>query len=113
MKNRSAKTRGRRVRDAVISIRLPVESRAGVAHWAAAQPDKPGLSEAIRRLVDIGLRQDMPAQQRTKKSKARASRMAQQAIDGMSDRSATANQRATRRRRLTHGPKEFRALRAD
>jgi hypothetical protein len=30
--------------------------RNSIEKWAKAQPDKPKLSEAIRRLVEIGLR---------------------------------------------------------
>ena len=29
--------------------------RAAIVHWAEAQPDGPSLSEAIRRLVELGL----------------------------------------------------------
>jgi hypothetical protein len=34
---------------------MPVQSRLAVEAWAEQQEDKPSLSEAIRRLVDIGL----------------------------------------------------------
>ena len=42
--------------DPVTAIRLSKEMRAAVDAWAAAQDDEPGRSEAIRRLVEIGLR---------------------------------------------------------
>jgi hypothetical protein len=42
--------------DPVTAIRLSKELRATVDKWAAKQEDKPGRSEAIRRLVEIGLR---------------------------------------------------------
>jgi hypothetical protein len=42
--------------DPVTAIRLSKEMRAAVDAWAAAQVDEPGRSEAIRRLVEIGLR---------------------------------------------------------
>jgi hypothetical protein len=42
------------------TLRLTDEFIAKVDSWAAAQEDKPGRSEAIRRLVDIGLKGDKP-----------------------------------------------------
>jgi 2-iminoacetate synthase ThiH len=37
------------------AFRIPVETIAAIEAWAAQQPDKPSRSEALRRLVDIGL----------------------------------------------------------
>jgi hypothetical protein len=42
--------------DPVTAIRLSKEMRAAVDAWAAAQDDEPGRSEAIRRLVELGLK---------------------------------------------------------
>ena len=42
--------------DPVTAIRLSAELRANVDAWAAAQEDEPGRSEAIRRLVELGLK---------------------------------------------------------
>jgi hypothetical protein len=42
--------------DPVRAIRLSDEFLAEVDDWAAKQEDEPGRSEAIRRLVDIGLK---------------------------------------------------------
>jgi hypothetical protein len=41
--------------DPVTAIRLSKEMRASVDQWAAKQEGKPGRSEAIRRLVEMGL----------------------------------------------------------
>jgi hypothetical protein len=41
--------------DPVTAIRLSKELRETVDKWAAAQDDEPGRSEAIRRLVELGL----------------------------------------------------------
>jgi hypothetical protein len=38
-----------------VTLRMTDESREAVEEWAANQEDEPKLSEAIRRLVDIGL----------------------------------------------------------
>jgi hypothetical protein len=40
----------------MVGIRLSDAARAAVEKWAAEEPDEPTLSEAIRRLVEIGLR---------------------------------------------------------
>ena len=37
-------------------LRLSQEARAAVKKWAASQRDKPNFSEAVRRLIDIGLK---------------------------------------------------------
>jgi hypothetical protein len=42
--------------DPVTAIRLSEELRATVDKWAAKQDDTPGRSEAIRRLVELGLK---------------------------------------------------------
>jgi hypothetical protein len=52
------KRRGRPAtgRDPVTAIRLSADLRASVDTWAARQDDEPNRSEAIRRLVEIGLK---------------------------------------------------------
>ncbi len=40
---------------AVTAIRLASDMRARIDDWAAKQEDAPGRSEAIRRLVELGL----------------------------------------------------------
>jgi hypothetical protein len=42
--------------DPVRAIRLSDEFIAKVDHWAGKQVDEPGRSEAIRRLVELGLK---------------------------------------------------------
>jgi hypothetical protein len=58
MKNVVRKRPGRPAtgQDPVTAIRLSKEMRAAVDAWAGAQDDEPGRSEAIRRLVELGLR---------------------------------------------------------
>jgi hypothetical protein len=52
------KRRGRPAtgRDPVTAIRLSKELRETVDKWADKQDDQPGRSEAIRRLVELGLK---------------------------------------------------------
>jgi hypothetical protein len=45
-------------KDPVRAIRLSDEFLKKVDGWAAKQEDKPGRSEAVRRLVEIGLRDE-------------------------------------------------------
>jgi hypothetical protein len=40
----------------VSAVRLPPEISAAVDDWASDQSDGPGRSEAIRRLVELGLK---------------------------------------------------------
>ena len=42
--------------DPLMGFRAAPDVRAAIVKWAENQPDKPTLSEAIRRLVEIGLR---------------------------------------------------------
>lgn len=39
----------------LMAFRAAPALRAAIVKWAEAQPDKPKLSEAIRRLVELGL----------------------------------------------------------
>jgi hypothetical protein len=52
------KRRGRPAtgRDPVTAIRLSQDMRGAVDKWAVKQDDAPGRSEAIRRLVELGLK---------------------------------------------------------
>jgi hypothetical protein len=52
------KKRGRPAtgKDPLMGFRAPPVLRASIVKWAETQPDKPGLSEAVRRLVEIGLK---------------------------------------------------------
>src|SRR5450432_4247617 len=85
----------------VSAVRLPPEISAAVDGWALKQSDRPGRSEAIRRLVEPS----KPAGKTGRKS--RAAELAANAIEKMIDPSATLEERAQRRRRLTKGPPEF------
>jgi hypothetical protein len=57
-KNVTQKRRGRPAtgQDPHVSLRLPVETIAAADAWAAQQPDKPTRSEALRRLIDLGMK---------------------------------------------------------
>ena len=42
--------------DPLVGVRMSPESRKAVEAWAKRQADKPSLSEAIRRMVEIVLK---------------------------------------------------------
>jgi hypothetical protein len=88
--------------------------RASIVRWAENQPDTPTLSEAIRRLVELGLTVKAPARPVSKPDRRlRAAELAAKAIDKIADPAAPPEERAQRRRRLTKGPEEFREVRVD
>jgi len=87
--------------------------RASIVKWAESQPDQPGLSESVRRLVEIGLDAAKPPAQTTAKTADKAKELAGAAINQMADKSASADEKASRKRRLINGPEEFREVRVD
>src|SRR5437763_1926737 len=99
--------------DPARTIRLSDKFIASVDAWAADQPDLPARSEAIRRLVELGLSINPKAKQPSPAHAARAKELARTAIDKMTDATAPADEQAQRRRRLTKGPLEFREARMD
>jgi len=95
--------------DAVATIRLSSELRERVDAWAAKQSDKPAWPEAILRLVELGL-QTTRRRRSAPNRAAKASEMAAQEIDRISDPSATKEERQLLKRRLIKGPREFRDI---
>ena len=84
-----------------------------IEKWRGKQKPIPNVSEAIRALVEVGLASAKPARPRSKKPTSKASDMAGNEIDRMGDKSATDEQRKSRKRRLLKGPTEFREFRRD
>jgi hypothetical protein len=128
--------------DPVTAVRLPKALSDAVETWAADQKDEPVRSEAIRRLVELGLSQSRDpgprvlstareaaaraaelaakgtASQRPKPAakpghRTRAKELARDAIEKIADPAASPEERDQRRRRLTKGPLEFRQDRVD
>jgi hypothetical protein len=42
--------------DPMVGLRMSKAKRVAVKKWASTQHDKPNFSEAVRRLIDIGLK---------------------------------------------------------
>jgi hypothetical protein len=111
------KVRGRPAtgRDPVTAIRLSPELRATVDAWAGKQDDKPGRSEAIRRLVEIGLSNHAPRRQKRapRENAARAAELAAKVVDRQIAAETPAEERAVRKRKLIQGPSIVRETRKD
>ncbi|WP_316399434.1 hypothetical protein [Bradyrhizobium sp. 33ap4] len=109
------KRRGRPVtkggRDPHIAARMPPALIADVEAWAAATGV--ARSAAFRRLVELGLSVKPNGRPPSENQKTRAREMAAKAIDKMADKSATADDQETRKRRLLKEPEEFREMRTD
>ena len=108
------KKRGRPAtgRDPVSAVRLPAVLTAAVDKWA--EDREANRSEAIRRLVELGLKVKTPARPVSKPGRRlRAQELATKAIENIIDPAAPPEERSQRRRRLTKGPTEFRDDRID
>ena len=113
-KSAKQKKRGRPAtgQDPVSAIRLPPKLTSSIDKWAAHN-GAASRSQAIRRLVELGLASARPLKQRSAKAAAIASDMAGRQIDKLADPAMPAEERHARKRRLIKGPREFRDLRGD
>jgi hypothetical protein len=107
------KQRGRPAtgQDPVTAVRLPPELKSTIGTWANRQKDKPSLSNAIRQLLEKALA-GTAAPSKSDEGRTRlAANLAAREIDQLGDKAATGEVRASRKRRLLSGPKEFRDMR--
>lgn len=93
-------------------VRLSDETVVRIDNWASAQSDDPSRAEAIRRLVELGLTAAQSSKPYSEKAASKASTLAADAIDRISDQSAPPDEQERRKRRLIKGPGEFRELRS-
>ena len=114
------KKRGRPAtgKDPVTALRLSPALTDAIEAWAARQNDEPNRSEAIRRLVEIGLSKSTAPKRpqvlsTARQSAARAVELAGNAIDKHSDQNASDDERKVRKRKLIQGPSVFRDARKD
>lgn len=101
-------------KDPQVVVRMPAELIAEVDAWGAANAAM--RSEAIRRLVEIGLGKSPPTAKMPPTSKAtseRAKELAGKTIDRLVEPAASAEEKAVRKQRLIKGPSEFREARVD
>ena len=109
------KKRGRPAtgKDPITALRLPPTLLAAVEAWAKKQVDDPNRSEAMRRLVEIGLGSAKIARGQKRSDSPTARDLAAAQIDRLTDPAAPADEQAHRKRRLLKGPEEFREVRVD
>ena len=101
-----------------MTIRLPEKVLASIEHWAMSQEDQPPRSQAIRRLVEIGLAKSTTSKRPSilstaKQSAARAAELAAKTIEKHIDPKAPPQEREVRKRKLIQGPSPFRDTRKD
>lgn len=110
----NTKSRGRPPtgQDPVSAVRLPADLTREVDVWATKNR-APSRSEAIRRLVELGLSAAHYSLPHSPKTRTKAAALAAEAIDRQIDQSAPPEEQASRKRRLLKGPKEFRDIRKD
>ncbi len=99
--------------DPTRTVRLSDEFMASLDAWSARQDDAPSRSEAIRRLVEIGLAGAKKFAAPSQQTRAKAKKFAAEQIDRMGNSTATADEQASRKQRLLKGPEEFREARVD
>ena len=97
----------------LMGFRADPAIRASIVRWAEKQPDMPSLSEAIHRLVELGLVKTEAEPVGKPGRRLRAQELAAKAIEKIIDPTAPPEERAQRRRSLTKGPPEFREVRVD
>jgi hypothetical protein len=98
----------------LIGVRVPPADVATLDAWIKKHAPDMSRPEAIRRLVELGLKGEAPAPPVSKPGRRlRAQELATNAIEKIVDPAAPADERDQRRRRLTKGPEEFRGVRVD
>jgi hypothetical protein len=108
------KRRGRPAtgKDPLTALRLPPDLTKAIEAWAANQADEPNRSEAIRRLVELGLTVKTKSAP-SERQRAALADLASKAIDSLTVGAADSDEKASRKRRLIKGPEEFREVRVD
>ena len=100
----------------VSAVRLPPDLGEAVDRWAKGQSDTPSRSEAIRRLVEIGLKNAQPAKPNSRSpviNALRAAELAAKAIDGVIPVGTSPEERKVRKRKILEGPSVIRDVRRD
>jgi Arc/MetJ-type ribon-helix-helix transcriptional regulator len=94
------------------AVRLPAKLTAAIDKWAE-ENGMASRSEAIHRLLELGLAASKPLRRRNLEAASKALELAARQIDQLIDPSIPDEERKMRKRRLLRGPKEFRDIRGD
>jgi len=109
----TSKSKKRPSLEPLMGFRPTPTLRAAIIKWAEHQPERPTLSEALGRLVELGLTIREDGRPFGGGQRRRARKMAADTIDIVGDATAEADDRATRKRELLNGPEEFNRVRVD
>src|SRR5690348_8742882 len=90
----------------LVGVRIQPNLMQALDRWIAAQQPTASRPEAIRRLVEQALATETPAGPAKAGGRRRAAELAGRAIDQLGDQTASAEERAHRKRRLIKGPRE-------
>ncbi len=97
-----------------INVRMKRDLLASLDRWieglSGAKLSRPG---AIRRLVEMGLSHSAGRRGLSDAARAQASAIAADVVDQLTDSMAPADEQQKRKRKLIHGPREFREIRQD
>jgi hypothetical protein len=109
---RKKRGRGRpKIGSIPVMVRLLPDQAARLDKWCGGQTDRPGRPEAIRRLVEQALTTAASHEPTSKATAGKAAELAAREINQLGDPSVSGDERASRKRRLIAGPKEFRNIR--
>jgi hypothetical protein len=97
----------------LVGVRLQPDQLADLDSWIKRQDATRTRPEAIRQLLGIGLGSSKVARTQKRSDCPTARDLAAVQIDRLTDSTAPAEERASRKRRLLKGPEEFRDLRLD
>jgi hypothetical protein len=81
----------------LMGFRADETTRAALVSWAEGQPDDPTLSEAVRRLVEIGLSVNTRPKQASRARADQANKMGGDQLDRLADQSASSSEQASRK----------------
>jgi hypothetical protein len=95
-----------------IMVRIQPKALAALDGWIERQDDAPSRPEAIRRILGRSLTKMAP-RQTSKETASKAAALAARELNQLGDPAAAPEERASRKRRLIAGPKEFRDIRGD
>src|ERR1700751_3050230 len=98
-------------RDPHVTSRMPSVLITEVDAWATA--NNATRSEAIRRLVELGLTIRTKSKQGSAARAERAKELASKAIDNLTAATPESGEKARRKGNLIKGPEEFRPVRVD
>jgi hypothetical protein len=100
-------------RDPLMGFRATPRMRAAIVKWAEQQPDMPELPQAVRRLVELGLKSAKAVRGQKTSDSSSARDLAATQLDRLVDTAAAPDEQAKRKRSLLKGPEEFRESRVD